>query len=47
MVQHERGVAWTGERGQTLDAALEKCVPPKKKHLPEPNKRALQMGIDL
>ena len=32
---------------ETLDAALEKCVPPKKKHLLEPNKRALQMGIDL
>ena len=32
---------------ETLDAALEKCVPPKKQHLPEPNKRALQMGIDL
>ena len=32
---------------ETLDAALEKCVPPKKQHLLEPNKRALQMGIDL
>ena len=30
-----------------LDAALEKCVPPSKSHLLEPNKRALQMGIDL
>ena len=32
---------------ETLDAALEKCVPPKRKHLLEPNMRALQMGIDL
>lgn len=32
---------------ETLDAALEKCVPPTKKHLLEPNKKALQMGIDL
>ena len=32
---------------ETLDAALEKCVPPTKKHLLEPNQRALQMGIDL
>ncbi len=32
---------------ETLDAALVKCVPPTKQHLLEPNKRALQMGIDL
>jgi 2-oxoglutarate ferredoxin oxidoreductase subunit gamma len=32
---------------EVLDAALEKCVPPTKQHLLEPNKRALQMGIDL
>ncbi|MDI9590526.1 MAG: 2-oxoacid:acceptor oxidoreductase family protein [Acidobacteriota bacterium] len=32
---------------ETLDAALEKCVPPTKRHLLEPNRRALQMGIDL
>ncbi len=31
----------------TLDAALEACVPPSKQHLLEPNRRALQMGIDL
>ena len=32
---------------ETLDAALAKCVPPKKAHLLAPNQRALQMGIDL
>ena len=32
---------------ETLDAALTKCVPPTKQHLLEPNKKALQMGIDL
>ena len=32
---------------ETLDAALAKCVPPKRKHLLEPNMKALQMGIDL
>ena len=32
---------------ETLDAALAKCVPPTKQHLLEPNKKALQMGIDL
>ena len=32
---------------ETLDAALAKCVPPKKQHLLEPNRKALQMGIDL
>ena len=30
-----------------LDAALEKCVPAKHRDLLEPNRRALQMGIDL
>ena len=32
---------------ETLDAALAKCVPPTKQHLLEPNRKALQMGIDL
>ena len=32
---------------ETLDAALAKCVPPAKQHLLEPNRKALQMGIDL
>ena len=32
---------------ETLDAALTKCVPPTKQHLLEPNRKALQMGIDL
>ncbi|MDO4404951.1 MAG: 2-oxoacid:acceptor oxidoreductase family protein [Atopobiaceae bacterium] len=32
---------------ETLDAALAKCVPPSKQHLLEPNRTALQMGIDL
>ena len=32
---------------EVLDAALAKCVPPKKQHLLEPNRKALQMGIDL
>ena len=31
---------------EVLDAALEKCVPPKRRQLLEPNQRALQMGID-
>lgn len=31
---------------EALDAALTKCVPPRKQHLLEPNRRALQMGID-
>lgn len=31
---------------EALDAALAKCVPPRKAHLLEPNKRALQLGID-
>ena len=30
-----------------LDAALEKCVPAKHRNLLEPNRRALQIGIDL
>ena len=29
------------------DAALEKCVPAKHRNLLEPNRRALQIGIDL
>ena len=32
---------------EVLDAALAKCVPAKKQHLLEPNRKALQMGIDL
>jgi len=32
---------------EVLDAAIEKCVPPKKRHLLEPNLRAVQLGIDL
>ncbi|MBQ9317830.1 MAG: 2-oxoacid:acceptor oxidoreductase family protein [Atopobiaceae bacterium] len=32
---------------ETLDAALTKCVPATKQHLLEPNRKALQMGIDL
>lgn len=31
---------------EALDAALTACVPPRKAHLLEPNKRALQLGID-
>ncbi|MBS5450536.1 MAG: 2-oxoacid:acceptor oxidoreductase family protein [Coriobacteriia bacterium] len=31
---------------EALDAALAGCVPPRKAHLLEPNKRALQLGID-
>ena len=31
---------------EALDQALEACVPPRKAHLLEPNKKALQMGID-
>lgn len=31
---------------EALDAALAKCVPPRKAHLLEPNQRALQLGID-
>ena len=30
---------------EALDAALAACVPPRKAHLLEPNKRALQLGI--
>ena len=30
-----------------LTAAIEKCVPPKKKHLLEPNLRAIELGINL
>ncbi len=30
----------------TLDAAIEKCIPAKKAHLLEPNKRALLIGRD-
>ena len=30
-----------------LTAAIEKCVPPKKKHLLEPNLRAIELGISL
>ena len=32
---------------EILNAAIEKCVPPRKMHLLEPNMRALQLGIDL
>ena len=32
---------------EVLDAALVKCVPAKKQHLLDPNRKALQMGIDL
>ena len=32
---------------EVLDAALVKCVPAKKQHLLEPNRKAMQMGIDL
>lgn len=31
---------------ETLDAALTACVPARKAHLLEPNKKALQLGID-
>lgn len=31
---------------EALDEALAACVPPRKQHLLEPNRRALQMGID-
>lgn len=31
---------------ETLDAALTACVPARKAHLLEPNKRALQLGIE-
>ena len=30
----------------TVDAAISKCVPPKRQHLLEPNLRAFQLGID-
>ena len=30
----------------TLDAAIDKCVPAKKAHLAEPNKRALRIGME-
>ena len=30
----------------TLDAAIAKCVPPKRQHLLEPNLRAFQLGVD-
>lgn len=30
----------------TVDAAIAKCVPPKRQHLLEPNLRAFQLGID-
>ena len=32
---------------ETLQAALAACVPPKKQHLLEPNRRALQIGLEL
>ncbi len=32
---------------ETLDAALQKCVPARKQHLLEPNRRALQLGKEL
>jgi len=28
-----------------MDGAIEKCVPPRKQHLLEPNKRALELGM--
>ena len=31
---------------ETVDAAISKCVPPKRQHLIEPNLRAFQLGID-
>lgn len=31
---------------EVLEAAVKKCVPPKKAHLLEPNLRALQIGFD-
>ena len=31
---------------EVVDAAIEHCVPPKRKHLLEPNLRAFQLGID-
>jgi 2-oxoglutarate ferredoxin oxidoreductase subunit gamma len=31
---------------EVLDAAIAKCVPPKKQHLLEPNMRAFQLGVD-
>ncbi|MEE0026674.1 MAG: 2-oxoacid:acceptor oxidoreductase family protein [Atopobiaceae bacterium] len=31
---------------ETVDAAIAKCVPPKRQHLLEPNLRAFQLGID-
>lgn len=43
------GRLWAATRfctRETLDAALAACVPPRKAHLLEPNKRALQLGID-
>ncbi len=32
---------------EVLDEALAHCVPPRKQHLLEPNRKALQIGIDL
>lgn len=31
---------------EVLEAAVAKCVPPKKQHLLEPNLRAFQLGVD-
>ena len=31
---------------KTVEAAIAKCVPPKRQHLLEPNLRAFQLGID-
>ena len=31
---------------EVVDAAIAKCVPPKRQHLLEPNLRAFQLGID-
>ena len=31
---------------ETIEAAIAKCVPPKRKHLLEPNLRAFQLGVD-
>lgn len=44
------GALWAAARfcgREALDAALAKCVPPRKQHLLEPNMRALQMGVEV
>ncbi len=32
---------------ETVEQAIRKCVPPKKRHLAEPNLRAIQLGMGL